>query len=162
MRVAIFGGLLTCCAVAGWLGHAVPVFGQGPDSHGSSSGHASQPLPRPPYRWWSIDKYRQELKLTAEQSQEIEKIFQASIERLRADKDDFDRAQASFSELMQRNSVPERDFQRAVDQLELARYNVSKERTSMLVRIHNVLTPEQRKGLEAIRRRNDGDKNRPH
>jgi len=124
--------------------------------------------------WWANEQYKQELKLTADQSARIEKVFESSMERLRGDKDDLDRAQATFSELMERPSAPELDFSRAVDRLELARYNVSKERTTMLVRIHIILTPEQRKGLEAIRKRNDqrndprndprnnGDKNRPH
>jgi Spy/CpxP family protein refolding chaperone len=85
---------------------------------------------------------------------------------LRVDKDDLDRAQATFSELMERPTASELEFSRAVNRLELARYNVSKERTTMLVRIHSILTPDQRKGLEAIRKRNDprndADKNRPH
>ena len=63
---------------------------------------------------------------------------------------------------MDKPAAGEREFARAVDQLELARYNVSKERTMMLVRIHSVLTPEQRKGLEAIRKRNEGDRDRQH
>jgi Spy/CpxP family protein refolding chaperone len=136
----------------------------GQDRKGGSAPttHDSRPAPRPPFKWWAIDKYKQELKLTIDQSAEIEKVFQASMERLRTDKDDLDRAQNNFSLLMERASAGEREFARAVDQLELARYNVSKERTMMLVRIHSILTPDQRKGLEAIRKRNDGDKNRQH
>jgi hypothetical protein len=63
---------------------------------------------------------------------------------------------------MDKPSASERDFSRAIDQLELARYNVSKERTMMLVRIHSVLTPDQRKGLEGIRKLNEADRNRQH
>ena len=63
---------------------------------------------------------------------------------------------------MDQPKAEERDFRPVVNNLEMARYNVSKERTLMLVRIHSILTPEQRKGLEAIRKRNDADKNRPH
>ena len=137
--------------------------GSGPDPKKAIAvkGDAS-PAPRPPFKWWAIDKYKQELKLTAEQSAEIEKVFQASMERLRSDKDDFDREQTNFTQLMGKASVDDREFQRAVDRLEMARYYVSKERTLMLVRIHSVLTPDQRKGLEAIRKRNDGDRNRQH
>jgi Spy/CpxP family protein refolding chaperone len=124
--------------------------------------HDTKATPRPPFKWWAIDKYKQELKLTAEQSAEIEKVFQASMDRLRVDKEDLDREQTGFSQLMEKPWVDDREFQRAVDRLEMARYYVSKERTLMLVRIHNILTPEQRKGLNAIRKRNDGDRNRPH
>ena len=48
------------------------------DSHGST--------PRPPSRWWTIEKYKQELKLTVEQSAEIERVVQSSMARLKADK----------------------------------------------------------------------------
>src|SRR5262245_58612209 len=124
--------------------------------------HDSSGSPRPPFKWWAVDKYKQELKLTPEQSAEIEKVFQASMDRLRVDKEDLDREQTTFSQLMEKPWVDDREFQRAVDRLEMARYYVSKERTLMLVRIHSILTPEQRKGLAAIRKRNDGDRNRSH
>jgi len=124
--------------------------------------HDTKASPRPPFKWWAIDKYKQELKLTTEQSTEIEKVFQASMDRLRADKEDLDREQTTFSQLMERPWVDDREFQRAVDRLEMARYYVSKERTLMLVRIHNILTPEQRKGLDAIRKRNDSNRDRSH
>jgi len=149
-----------CCALATVAAQA-PAPSQPPAARDARKTDA-KPAPRPPFKWWAIDKYKQELKLTQDQSSEIEKIFQASMDRLRVDKDDFDRAQTSFSQLMDKPSAGEREFSRAVDQLELARYNVSKERTMMLVRIHSVLTPEQRKGLEAIRKRNEADRDRQH
>ena len=44
--------------------------------------------------------------------------------------------------------------------LEMARYSIAKERTTMLVRIHSVLTPEQRRGLDAIAKRHEAERNR--
>ena len=160
MPKSILTLIFTCCALATVAGQASSA-PQAPLSRDTARGDA-RPAPRPPFKWWVIDKYKQELKLTADQSAEIEKIFQASVERLRVRKDDFDHEQTNFSQLMERASVDDREFERAVDRLEMARYYVSKERTLMLVRIHSVLTPDQRKGLEAIRRRNDGDRNRQH
>jgi len=138
--------------------------GRGPDRRGAATPDANgvRPAPREPFKWWAIDKYKQELKLTADQAARIEKVFQSGMEQLRTDKDNFDRAQATFSELLEKPTAGEVEFSRAVDRLELARYTVSKERTTMLVRIHSILTPDQRKGLEAIRKRNDADRNRPH
>ena len=154
--------VLTSCALAVGVAQAQNRGGRGADRKADSAPdtHDARPAARPPFKWWAIDKYKQELKLTADQSANIEKVFQASMERLRVDKDDLDRAQATFSELMEKPSAGERDFSRVVDQLELARYNVSKERTTMLVRIHSILTPEQRKGLDAIRKRNEAERNR--
>ena len=159
MRKRILTVIFVGCALAGVAAQAPPA--QTPQTRDAQKSDA-KPAQRPPFKWWAIDKYKQELKLTADQSAEIERIFQASVERLRVDKDDFDRAQSSFSQLMDKPTAGEREFARAVDQLELARYNVSKERTMMLVRIHSVLTPDQRKGLEAIRKRNEGDRDRQH
>src|SRR6266513_1138356 len=127
MRKRILTVIFVGCALAGVAGQAPsPQPPPNRDAHKSDA----KPVARPPFKWWAIDKYKQELKLTAEQSAEIEKIFQASMERLRVDKDDFDRAQNSFSQLMDKPAAGEREFARAVDQLELARYNVSKERTT--------------------------------
>jgi Spy/CpxP family protein refolding chaperone len=164
MRTRTFAIVLTCCALAVGVVGAQNRAGQGPDRKGDSAPapHDTRPAPRPPFKWWAIDKYKQELKLTADQTAHIETVFQASMEQLRADKDALDRAQATFSDLMERPTVTELEFSRAVDRLELARYNVSKERTTMLVRIHSILTPDQRKGLDAIRKQNDANKNRPH
>jgi Spy/CpxP family protein refolding chaperone len=162
MRTRIFTLLFACSTLAVMLAQAPPPAGQVPDARKVPTDRDARPAPKPAFKWWAADKYKQELKLTTEQSAEIEKVFQASMDRLRVDKDDFDRAQSNFSQLMEKTTVDDREFQRAVDRLEMARYYVSKERTLMLVRIHSVLTPDQRKGLEAIRKRDDGDRNRQH
>ena len=124
----------------------------------SDGAHSS---PRPPYNWWKTDKYKQELRLTAEQSAEIEEIVQGSMARLKADKEDLDRSQTDFRQLMERPSTSERELLKAAERLEMARYSISKERTTMLVRIHSVLTPEQRRGLDAIAKRHESERNRP-
>ena len=134
-----------------------------PDQKAKAPSTESRPGPRPPSRWWTIEKYKQELRLTAAQTAQIEKIVQGSMERMAVQKEDLDRAQADFSQLMKKGTASERELLRAADSLELARFKVSSERTSMLVRIHSVLTAEQRLGLQAISKRDrdrDDDKNR--
>ena len=86
----------------------------------------------------------QELKLTAEQSAELDQIVQGSLARMKADKEDLDRAQSDFRQLMERPAANQRELLKAAERLEMARYSIAKERTTMLVRIHSVLTPEQR------------------
>jgi Spy/CpxP family protein refolding chaperone len=116
--------------------------------------------PRPPSRWWTTEKYRQELRLTAEQSAEIERIVQGSMSRLKGDKEDLDQAQSDFKQLMERPNASERELLKAAERLEMARFSISKERTIMLVRIHSVLTPEQRRGLDAIAQRHEAERSR--
>lgn len=116
--------------------------------------------PRPPSRWWATEKYRQELRLTAEQSSELELIVQTSMTRMKADKEDLDRAQSDFRQLMERPSATQRELLKAAERLEMARYSIAKERTTMLVRIHSVLTPDQRRGLDAIAKRHEAERSR--
>jgi Spy/CpxP family protein refolding chaperone len=147
---------------------SVAVLGSQQGSQGTSrvqpdpkpQGQSNRPGARPPSRWWTTEKYRQELKLTADQTAQIERIFQASMDRMKAQKEDLDRAQSDFSQLMKQGAATERELLRSADSLELARFKVSSERTSMLVRIHSVLTVEQRLLLQAIAKRDrDNDKN---
>ncbi len=116
--------------------------------------------PRPPSNWWKTERYIQELRLTPEQSAQINEIVQTSFARLKADKEDLDRAQSDFRALMERPSVSQRELLKAAERLEMARYSISKERTTMLVRIHSVLTPDQRRGLDAIAKRHEAERNR--
>jgi Spy/CpxP family protein refolding chaperone len=116
--------------------------------------------PRPPSRWWTIDKYKTELKLSPEQSAEIEEIVQSAMGRMKADKEDLDRAQIDFRQLMERPNANQRELLKAADRLEMARYSISKERTTMLVRIHSVLTADQRRGLDAIAKRYEAERHR--
>ena len=80
--------------------------------------------------------------------------------RLRADKDDLDRVQGDFRTLMEQPQASQRELLKAAERLEMARFLISKERTQMLVRIHSVLTPDQRKGLDTIAKRHEAERNR--
>jgi Spy/CpxP family protein refolding chaperone len=70
--------IFICSTLAAVAGQAANPAAQAPQSRDPQRSDA-KPAPRPPFKWWAIDKYKQELKLTAEQSAEIEKIFQASM-----------------------------------------------------------------------------------
>jgi Spy/CpxP family protein refolding chaperone len=151
MRI-LFTFVFVCCAlVAPTVAHET-----NDQQQLKSDTHA----PRPPSRWWTTEKYRQELRLTAEQSAEIERIVQGSMSRLKGDKEDLDQAQSDFRQLMERPNASERELLKAAERLEMARFSMSKERTIMLVRIHSVLTPEQRRGLDAIAQRHEAERNR--
>jgi Spy/CpxP family protein refolding chaperone len=148
----IVATVLTCCALV------LPTLPVEAHTSQQSKPDSARSAPRPPFRWWTTEKYRQELKLTTEQSAEIERIVQESMGRLKGDKEDLDRAQSDFRQLMEHHNSSERDLLKAAERLEMARYSISKERTTMLVRIHTVLTPEQRRGLEAIAQRHERER----
>jgi Spy/CpxP family protein refolding chaperone len=109
-------------------------------------------------KWWTSEKYKQRLGLTAEQSQQCEQIFQAMAPKLRAAKAELDRQEGRFSELLKRSDSTEAQITPAIDSLEAARSDLGKLRSLMLYRMRTVLTPEQRAMLEADHQRNE----RPH
>ncbi|HUP39986.1 MAG TPA: hypothetical protein VM115_07695, partial [Vicinamibacterales bacterium] len=73
---------------------------------------------------------------------------------------DLDRAHSDFRQLMERPSANQRELLKAAERLEMARYSIAKERTMMGVRIHSLLTPEQRKGLDVIAQRHQVERSR--
>ena len=157
----ILTGAFVCGVLAappGLLARAEAAGTQQPQQQGKPGQHPTSR--RPPPEWWKNAKYVQELKLTAEQSAELDQIIQPSRARLAADKEDLDRAESDFRQLMARPNAPQRELLKAADRLEMARYSIAKERTMMTVRIHSVLTPEQRKGLAAIAKRWEAERNR--
>ena len=127
---------------------------------GVGASPAQAQLPRGPGKWWNTDKFKQELKLTAEQSSRIEQIFQASFGPMRATKQELDREEAGLSRLMENPDADEGDVSRSVDRVEAARCVLSKNRTMMLFRIHRILTAEQRAKLDELDRRTDRNRDR--
>jgi Spy/CpxP family protein refolding chaperone len=147
--------ILTVAIISGALIAGTDVFSSRTEARSArqASVQAAHPSPRRPPDWWKTPKYMQELKLTAEQSSELDQIIQTSRARMTADKEDLDRAESDFRQLMERPNTPQRELLKAAERLEMARYSIAKERTTMAVRIHSVLTPEQRQGLSAIAKR---------
>jgi Spy/CpxP family protein refolding chaperone len=102
----------------------------------------------------------QELRLTSDQSAQLEQIITTGRARMTADKEDLDRAEGEFRQMMSQPNAPQRELLKAAERLEMARYSIAKERTMMTVRIHSVLTPDQRTGLSAIAKRYQAERER--
>ena len=109
-------------------------------------------------KWWNAEGPKRELGLTAEQSQQLERIYQSTLPKLRAAKTELDRQESHFSELMRRDSPPpEGEVMATIERLEAARSDLGKLRTVMLYQMRRILTPEQRRKLEAEHERNERD-----
>jgi len=158
MRIILMLALV-CSALAAPVGLSVRLDARSSQQQQAATPGA-HPTPRRPPDWWKTPRYMQELKLTSEQSAELDQIIQASRARMTADKEDLDRAQSDFRLLLEKPSANQRELLKAAERLEMARYSIAKERTMMGVRIHSLLTPEQRKGLDAIAKRHQAEQNR--
>ena len=118
---------------------------------------AAQDTPR---KWWAADDVRLELGLTTQQSAQVEEIFQATLPKLRAAKQELDRYERDLSRLIADGTADESVVAQQIDRLEAARSNMSKMRTLMLFRMHRVLTPEQRAKLNALHERRSPGRDR--
>lgn len=106
-------------------------------------------------KWWMSDRVKAEMTLSEQQSQDIEAIFQATVPRLRAQKEELDRLEKQVSELLSVSGLSEADFALAIDRAEAARGAINKSRLLMLFRMRQLLSPEQRATLKVIHQREE-------
>jgi Spy/CpxP family protein refolding chaperone len=104
--------------------------------------------------WW---KQEPSLKLTADQSSQIDAIFQEGIARLRDQKIELDRQEGNLSGLIA-SMVEEAKVIRQIDRVESIRAEMNKTRTLLLLHMRQVLTPEQRVKLNALRDRREQER----
>ena len=104
------------------------------------------------FAWWKSEQFQKDLSLTAEQSARIDSIFQTTLPRLRQTKDELDRLEAELSRLIEANA-DEGQAARQLDRIEAARGNLHKMRTLMLMRMRQLLSPDQRVRFKALHER---------
>jgi Spy/CpxP family protein refolding chaperone len=113
------------------------------------------------FPWWKDAQFQRDLSLTSDQSARIDGVFESTITLLRQKKVDLDGQEAELSRLIAVNA-DEWAVTRQVDKVEGIRANLNKTRTLMLLRMRQVLTPDQRVQLNKLyeqhRRRRDESK----
>jgi Spy/CpxP family protein refolding chaperone len=130
MKAKVIGRLLATFALAGL-----------------ASGAAAQQ--QTGFTWWKDDKVIKELALTPDQSTRIDAIFRATLPQLRQSKDDLDRQETELSRLIGQNA-DEGKVGHQVDKVEAVRGALNKTRTLMLLRMRQVLSPDQRDKFNAV------------
>jgi len=104
------------------------------------------------FKWWKSDQYKRELGLTGDQSKRLEDIFQAALPNLRSHKKLLDDAEASFNQLVERGD--DKAVMEQVSRVELARGELNKTRTIMLLKMRRTLTTDQWVKLGALHQAN--------
>ena len=112
------------------------------------------------FPWWRDAQFQRDLSLTADQSSRIDSVYQATIPKLRHKKEELDQQEAELSRLIAAN-VDEAAVVRQVDHVEAIRASLNKMRTLMLLRMRQVLTPDQRAGLNKLHDQWEKDHRRP-
>jgi Spy/CpxP family protein refolding chaperone len=108
--------------------------------------HAGEPSQ---HKWWRWDVCRAEIGLTDEQSAEVERIFQSVLPDLRREKAELDRQESLLSQLLV-EEIDEARVHQAIERVERARSALGRTRAAMLYRMYRVLSPPQRKKLQAF------------
>lgn len=128
-----------------WLVVALPV----------QPAHAQRPTP-----WWQSTQFQKDLDMTSDQVAKVNAIFEATLPELRARRDELEKLETKLSHLIEADA-DETAVARWVDKTETARGALNKVRTLMLMRMRQVLTPDQRtrfKELHAARDRHRHDR----
>jgi Spy/CpxP family protein refolding chaperone len=120
-----------------------------PPPAGQQQPGTQTPAPR---FWWRDEHYQKHLALTSDQVTRLEAIWQAALPDLRKGRDELDRQEAELSRLIEMNA-DETVVTHQVDKVEQIRSHLNKARTLMLLHHRQLLTPEQRVKLKAMRDR---------
>ena len=113
------------------------------------------------FPWWKDAQFQKDLTLTADQSARIDRVFESTIALLRQKKEELDLQEAELSKLIAGNA-DEAVVTRQVDKVEGIRASLNKTRTLMLLRMRQVLSPDQRVILNKLSEQWEKDHRRPH
>jgi len=112
------------------------------------------------FPWWRDAQFQRDLALTQDQTARIENVFQPAIAQLRAKKTELDQQEEALSRLIATNA-DEATVVKQVDKVEAIRAHLNKGRTLMLLRMRQVLTPEQLVKLNQTHDQWEKDNQRP-
>jgi Spy/CpxP family protein refolding chaperone len=97
----------------------------------------------PDGKWWKRPRIADQIGLTAEQSERIEKIFRASRPHLIDLKADLEKKQLGLQTALDDKAADRRDVEKRIDDVENARKDLQKARAMMILDMKQVLNPEQ-------------------
>jgi Spy/CpxP family protein refolding chaperone len=115
---------------------------------------------RGPWIWWKDEAAKAELKLTADQVAEVDRIFQTNMAKAKPLREEITQLEAALNQTMRANTAEVAVVSQQVDKVESKRAELNKMRVLMLYRMHRVLTPEQNARFQAMVERWDAARKR--
>ena len=109
-------------------------------------------------KWWQDERFRKELGLTAEQSTRLESIFQKTQPTLRERMQALDQAEDQLEQFIETGD--DATVMQHVGVVEVARGELNKTRTMMLLRMRRALTADQWARFTALAEENQRNRNR--
>ena len=96
------------------------------------------------HKWWSAGDIKTELEITDEHSETLENIYQTARRKLQTLMQTLNREETALSLLIDEVSAQESDVAKQIDEVEVARGALSKERLLMIYRMRQELSIDQR------------------
>jgi Spy/CpxP family protein refolding chaperone len=124
--------------------------GGAPNAAPGAAPNAVQPPPAAHVPWWRDEKIKSGIQLTAAQSDTIQRIVDSSVPGQRVIYATLTDAQKAVDALLTQDKPDLFSSIVAMQQLEMARCNLSVSRDLMLLRMRQVLSPGQRQTLATI------------
>ena len=103
-----------------------------------------------PFKWWQDDRFKAELKLSADQCPKLEKVYQDFAPRMKDQLDRLEGQQTKLGDVITAGVQTEAEVIKLIDQVEATRSELGKTRTLMSYRLRQVLTPDQRTKLKTL------------
>jgi periplasmic protein CpxP/Spy len=105
------------------------------------------------YKWWKNPRIAQEMDLTAEQSDSIEKIFNSYKEQIIEFQKQLTGKESILLDTLKKPECSTDEVMKLTDDIEDIKSNLTRIRIEMYLRIKDVLTPEQIDQLHQIKAR---------
>ncbi len=101
-------------------------------------------------RWWRDPATQRDVDLSPAQVSAIERVYETSVAERRVLRARLDREDRALAHALAQGTLTDAAAERLVNRVEHVRARRNIARTSLLVRIYDMLTPEQRRKLPLL------------
>ena len=133
---------------------------RGTDDKQKPQSDARQQDDPPRWKWWLHPDTRRELRLTEQQTQKINQIWDSTAPKQREKYDELHKLEEALAKTIKENTADVSSVEQQVRKVERLRAETSTTRTMMIYKMHLQLTPEQREKVDAMLKRFEEDRKR--
>ena len=112
----------------------------------------------PRWKWWLYPESRKEIRLTDQQSKKIDEVWESTAPKLREKWRELEELELALAKMMKEYNVDVSTVAQQVEKVERLRAENNATRTTMIYRMHLLLTPEQRVKVDDLRARLDAER----
>jgi Spy/CpxP family protein refolding chaperone len=112
----------------------------------------------PRWKWWLYPESRKEIRLTDQQSKKINEVWESTAPKLRDKWHELEQLEDALAKMMKEYNVDVATVAQQVEKVERLRAVNNATRTTMIYRMHLLLSAEQRVKVDEIRARLEAER----